>query len=140
MKKTLIFAILIIAAVSMFAQNGERRIALVIGNSAYPGGSALKNPVNDANLMARTLQGLGFTVIKRVNTSKAQLEKAIYEYSRSLKNYDVALFYYAGHGIQVDGKNFLVPIDATLSDKTAVKFEAVAVNFVVDEFENYKNS
>ena len=140
MKTTTLLFVIIFIAGSLFAQTSEKRIALVIGNSAYPGGSALKKPVNDANLMARTLTALDFTVIKRTNATKAQLERAIYEYSRKLKDYDVALFYYAGHGIQVDGKNFLVPIDAKLSDKTAVKFEAVAVNFVVDEFENYQNN
>jgi len=87
--------------------------------------------------MDSTLRELGFTVIKVVNTSKVELEKAIYNFSLKLKNYDIALFYYAGHGIQLDGKNYLIPIDAILNEKTAVKFEAVAVNYVVDEFEHY---
>jgi len=139
--KRIAFTLLLFVFTSIiFAQDTEKRLALVVGNSAYLGGSALKNPVNDANLMATTLSRLGFTVIKRENTTKAQLEKAIYEFSRKLKDYDVALFYYAGHGIQVDGKNYLIPIDAKLSDKTAVKFEAVAVNYVVDEFEYYQDN
>ncbi|RLD77196.1 MAG: hypothetical protein DRJ10_12360, partial [Bacteroidetes bacterium] len=139
MKKTALTLLLFVFTTFIFAQNSQRRLALVVGNSAYPGGSYLKNPVNDANLMATTLRGLGFTVIKRVNTTKSTLERAIYEYSRKLKDYDVALFYYAGHGIQVDGKNYIIPIDAKLTDKTAVKFEAVAVNYVVEEFEAYRN-
>ena len=141
MKKiTLLFIFLFIISSFIFAQQTEKRLALVVGNSAYTGGSALKNPVNDANLMATTLTTLGFTVIKRVNVRKADLEKAIYEFSKKLKDYDIALFYYAGHGIQVDGKNYLIPIDAKLSDKTAVRFEAVAVNYVVDEFEYYPDN
>ena len=118
----------------------ERRIALVIGNATYSGKNRLKNPVNDANLMAKTLENLGFTVIKKVNTTKVELEKAIYEYVQKLKDHNVALFYYAGHGIEVDGKNYLIPIDAILKSKTAVRYETVAVNYVVDEFENYKSN
>ena len=90
--------------------------------------------------MDKTLQELNFKVIKCVDASKSQLEKAIYEFSNLLKDYDVALFYYAGHGVQVDGINYLIPIDAELPDETSVKFEAVAVNYVVDEFERYPDN
>lgn len=140
MKKAAFTLLLFVFTTIIFAQNNQRRLALVVGNSAYLGGSALKNPVNDANLIDTTLRNLGFTVIKRVNTTKSELERVIYEFSRKLKEYDVALFYYAGHGIQVDGKNYLIPIDAKLVDKTAVRFEAVAVNYVVNEFEYYQDN
>ncbi len=140
MKKTILTLLLFVFSIFIFAQNTEKRLALVVGNAAYPGGSALENPVNDANLMDSTLQTLGFTVIKILNANKQQLEKGIYDFSLKLKNYEVALFYYAGHGIQVEGKNYLIPIDAILNEKTAVKFETVAVNYVVDEFEYYPNN
>jgi len=140
MKHFTITLLLVFFVTVVFAQNSKKRLALVVGNGIYPGGIALDNPVNDANLMDSTLQSLDFTVIKILNANKAQLEKAIYNFSLKLKDYDVALFYYAGHGIQIDGKNYLIPIDAILNEKTAVKFEAVAVNFVVDEFENYQNN
>ncbi len=139
-KNTLLFIFSVIISTFIFAQQTEKRLALIVGNSAYAGGCALKNPVNDANLMAATLTTLGFTVIKRVNVRKADLEKVIYEFSKKLKDYDVALFYYAGHGIQVDGKNYLIPIDAKLNDKTAVRFEAVSINYVIDEFEYYPDN
>lgn len=118
----------------------EKRLALVIGNSNYAGGQYLKNPVNDANLMAQTLQALGFEVVKRVDANKQSIEQAIREFSKKLPNHNVALFYFAGHGIQVDGINYLIPTDAKLEDKSDCKFEAVSVNFIVEEFENYPNN
>jgi len=118
----------------------EKRLALVIGNSNYTGGSVLKNPVNDANLMAKTLQNLGFEVIKRVDANKQSMEQAIRDFSKKLPTCNVALFYYAGHGVQVDGLNYLIPTDAKLNEKIDCKFEAVSVNYVVEEFEKYPNN
>lgn len=119
---------------------GEKRIALVFGNSNYSGGQKLKNPANDAQLMTATLKDLGFEVISRIDADKSTMEKAIREFSKKLGNYQVALFYYAGHGIQVDGQNFLIPVDAVLNDKSDCKFEAIAVNFIVEEFEQYPDN
>jgi hypothetical protein len=113
----------------------ERRLALVMGNSEYANTLALKNPVNDANLIEGTLKTLGFEVIKRINAKKAEMEQAIREFSEKLPDYNVALFYYAGHGIQVNGENYLIPIDAVLDKETDCKWEAVAVNDIVEEFE-----
>ncbi len=119
----------------------EKRLALVIGNANYEGGSAkLKNPLNDAILMSRTLENLGFEVIKRFDANKQSMEDAIREFSRKLPNFNVALFYYAGHGVQVDGMNWFIPIGAKLNEKTDCKFEAISVNFVVEEFEKYPDN
>jgi hypothetical protein len=118
----------------------EKRLALVFGNSEYKKGTSLKNPVNDANLMEGTLKELGFDVIKRLNAGKAEMIAAIKEFTEKLPNYNVALFYYAGHGNQVDGKNFLIPTDALLEKATDCKFEAIGVDFVVDEFERYQDN
>ncbi|KAB2866744.1 MAG: caspase family protein, partial [Bacteroidales bacterium] len=112
----------------------------VIGNSAYAGGKFLKNPENDANLMIKALQNLGFEVISRTNADKKNMERAIREFSEKLPNYNVALFYYAGHGVQVDGMNYLIPTDAELNKKEDCKWEAVSVNFIVEEFEKYPNN
>ena len=114
----------------------EKRIALVIGNAAYNQGS-LKNPVNDANLMETTLKQIGFTVIKRTNATKAQMEQAVRQFSENLGYYNVALFFYAGHGMQAAGVNYLIPVDAKLAKESDLKYEAVPVNFVVEEFEQY---
>jgi len=114
----------------------EKRLALVFGNSDYSSGSSLKNPVNDANLMEATLKELGFDVIKQINSGKDEMLNSIREFSRKLSDYNVALFYYAGHGIQVDGINYLIPVDAKLENKDDSKWEAVAVTTVTDEFKN----
>jgi len=119
----------------------EKRLALIIGNSNYnTAGQKLKNPVNDASLIASTLQELGFEVIINKDANKKNMENAIKEFSRKLPNYNVALFYYAGHGVQVDGNNYLIPVDAELKEKNDCKFEAVSVNFVVEEFEKYPDN
>ena len=118
----------------------EKRLALVIGNSHYGGGQTLKNSANDANLMAKTLQKLGFEVITQIDATKQKMEEAIRNFSKKLPNCNVALFYYAGHGLQVDGINYLIPTDAKVEDKSDCKFEAVPVTFVVGEFENYPNN
>jgi uncharacterized caspase-like protein len=118
----------------------EKRIALVFGNAQYGNKPPLKNPVNDAGLMEGTLKGLGFEVIKRTNAGKAEMERALAEFCQKLPNYNVALFYYAGHGIQVDGTNYLIPADAKLADKASCKWEAVSLTAIVSEFEKYPNN
>jgi hypothetical protein len=118
----------------------EKRLALVIGNSEYKSGVSLKNPVNDANLIEGTLKQLGFDVIKSLNVDKVTMENSIREFSRQMSNYNVALFYYAGHGIQVDGINYLIPIDAKLENKNECSWEAVAVNRVTDEFSKHETN
>ncbi len=117
----------------------EKRLALVIGNSVY-GETNLKNPVNDANLIEGTLKNLGFEVIKRINASKTDMENAIKMFSKKLPDYNVTLFYYAGHGIQVEGMNYLIPVDAVMKEKTDCKWEAISVNYIVEEFEKYPDN
>lgn len=139
MKKLCLTFIILLLALAGFAQSNEKRIALVIGNSAYLKAS-LNNPVNDANLMAATLQDLGFTVIKRVNANRSQMAQAIAEFWSQLGSYNVALFFYAGHGVQVNGVNYLIPVDATLNTQDMVSFEAISVNDVVAKFEEYPDN
>lgn len=113
----------------------EKRLALVIGNADYGISNVLKNPVNDANLIEGTLKNLGFDIIKRTNATKKDMMEALRDFSKQLTGYNVALFYYAGHGIQVDGQNYLIPVDAQLKEKSDCKWEAVPVNYIVEEFE-----
>ena len=107
-------------ALSSSPSGTERRIALVIGNKNYVRpDAALKNPINDADDMAKTLDGLGFDVLKYTDLSFTGFKRAIDEFGEKLPNYDVALFYFSGHGVQFNGENYLVPVDArlqTLSD------------------------
>lgn len=104
----------------------EERVALVIGNSAYAFGR-LPNPVNDANLMEKTLREAGFSVTKLLNADLTTMKRAMVEFGRALRGTDrVGLFYYAGHGVQVDGQNYLIPIGANISDEADVPIESVA--------------
>lgn len=114
----------------------ERRIALVMGNSDYKDyDKKLKNPVNDATDLSRKLESLGFTVIRAFDKTQQGMEKAINDFSNQVKNYDVALFYYAGHGMRCNGYNYLIPIDAVLADESDVKYKCVNANSVLDKME-----
>jgi hypothetical protein len=107
----------------------ETRIALVIGNGDYQSGSKLDNPVNDANLMTKTLRGAGFQVTKVVNADRFQMRKAMLDYSRQLTNSNtIGVFYYAGHGMQVEGQNYLLPIDASPARKDELSLHGVALS------------
>lgn len=140
MRKILISFLILAISASNFAQPKEKRIALVIGNSAYKAGRSLKNPVNDANLMTKTLKALDFHVTQSTDATYSQMQNAIKDFCMNLQDYNVALFYYAGHGVQVDGINYLIPVDADIANKKAVRFETVSVNYVVDEFEYYPDN
>jgi len=110
-----------------------KRVALVIGNSAYPT-SPLKNPINDAKDMAASLRKLGFDVIEVTNAKQKDMNRAIVQFGGKLSTDSVALFYFAGHGMQVKGKNYLLPIDAQIASEPAVRAEAVDVDTVLDQF------
>jgi uncharacterized caspase-like protein len=93
----------------------EKRIALVIGNSAYQHVAPLRNPRNDATLIAETLRGLGFGLVggrAQLDLDKRGVDAAVQDFGKLLEGADVGLFYYAGHGVQVRGANYLVPIGA----------------------------
>lgn len=111
-------------------QGGDRRVALVIGNSRYAI-SPLPNPVNDARDISAVLQSLGFEVILVLDAGLREMEKAIDLFSRKAHG-ATALFFYAGHGLQVDGENYLIPIGAELEDEGDVRYEAVAAGRVLD--------
>lgn len=106
------------------------KIALVIGNSDYENAPSLKTPKNDAVAMTAMLEGLGFTVVSGTDLGKRELEKKVRDFVQGTKNAEIALFFYAGHGIQVAGKNYMVPIDAAVRDESAVDFELVDLDIV----------
>jgi hypothetical protein len=118
----------------------QKRIALVVGNANYNSKTPLKNPIQDANLMEGTLKNLGFDVIKYTDIDLNKMREAIRDFTIKMKDYNVALFYYAGHGVQVDGKNFLIPVDAKLENQDACKWETFAVNDLMEEFEKNPNN
>lgn len=111
--------------------NKNKRIALIIGNSEYES-SPLRNPVNDAVLIGKSLETLGFQVSVKENLSFQEMKKAIQDFSDQLAGGAVGLFYFAGHGIQINGRNFLIPVDfnAQLAD---VSRQAVEVDYVIKE-------
>lgn len=117
--------------------NAKKRIALVIGNSAYENTSPLKNPVNDANLMATSLGKAGFEVTKLLDADYKTLKRAMLTFGRSLRDSpEAGLFYYAGHGIQVRGKNYLVPVNAKIKDEDEVDLEAIDVDAFLQVMES----
>lgn len=117
----------------------EKRTALIIGNSAYST-SPLTNPANDANDMAATLKSLDFEVISGVNQSRAEMIRTVRHFGERLKaNGGVGLFYYAGHGVQVAGRNYLIPVDASIRSENEVELEAMDVARVLVEMENAGN-
>lgn len=122
LRQTAFLSISLLAALPAFAASRdisiatetrtEKRVALVIGNAAYVD-APLKNPVNDARAMVETLRALGFDVIARENATQAQMQRAVLEFGEKLSAGAVGLVYYSGHGLQVGGKNYLVPVDAS---------------------------
>lgn len=114
--------------------SGETRLALVIGNSRYANVSQLINPQNDATDMAEALKLLGFEVIQLQNTTHQQMEQAVETFGQRLRQHQgVGLFYYAGHGVQVAGKNYLLPVDANISKASDIKFESMDAALVLKE-------
>jgi Caspase domain/Domain of unknown function (DUF4189) len=116
----------------------EKRIALVVGNSAYQNITRLDNPSHDAVLMADTLLGLGFTLIggrAQLDLDKSALDTSVQNFGRQIQGADVALFYYAGHGVQVNGSNYLVPVGANPTREADVDFQMVDINLVLRQMQ-----
>lgn len=113
----------------------NRRIALIVGNSAYTA-SPLSNPVNDATDMASTLSSMGFEVILRTNVTRAQLRAAVREFGEVLRRKEVGLFYFAGHGVESKGRNFLIPVGANMASEFELEDEAVDANSVLRAMED----
>lgn len=116
----------------------EKRTALIIGNSEYEIGG-LKNPANDAQDMGATLAKLGFDVTLKLNASQEQMEQAIGEFGRKLYQGGIGLFYYAGHGVQVDGENYLIPVKAKMESESDVRYKAVNIGQVLGKMGEARN-
>jgi uncharacterized caspase-like protein len=121
---------LVLMMVFSVAAQAEKRVALVVGNSAYKHAGTLSNPKNDADDMAAALKALDIEVIKGLDLDKAGLEREVRKFSAALSGADVGIFFYAGHGLQVNGNNYLVPVDAELSSADALEFEMVRLDLV----------
>lgn len=110
----------------------QKRVALVMGNSKYRNTTELANPKNDAAAMSERLKSLGFTVITGLDGTKNDMELAVREFVKILPESDVALFFYAGHAMQVNGKNYIIPVDAKLEDSTALDFETIDLGVILN--------
>ncbi len=121
------------------AMENKKRIALVIGNTDYEIGR-LDNPENDARDMADTLAALGFEVISGLNLTQQQLDEVIRDFGRRLQNGGIALFYYAGHAIQMNGENYMIPLQSGIERQSDVRYKAVNVGQVLGEMEQANNS
>ncbi len=120
------------------AASGEQSIALVIGNGQYKD-SPLPNPVNDARAIAKALTASGFKVTVRENAGQKDMQLAMRDFGDALKNGGVGLFYYAGHGMQVKGRNFLIPVDAQIQREDEVAYNSVDAGQVLDKMEAANN-
>jgi formylglycine-generating enzyme required for sulfatase activity len=117
-----------------------KRVALVMGNSAYQSFAALPNPVNDAKLMQKALEEVGFEVTLVLDADQAAMKRAMLEFGRTLrKGVDASIFYYAGHGVQVKGKNYLIPIEANVEDEDEVGVQTIDVNDFLETMESAKS-
>lgn len=109
----------------------ERRVALVIGNSSYRNAPVLPNTVNDARDMVVALRKVGFEVVDGLDLDKRGMDTALTRFARLAQDADAAMFYYAGHGFQFNGENYLVPIEAKIEDEVGVQYETTRLNDVV---------
>jgi hypothetical protein len=117
------------------AQAQESRVALVIGNGTYQNTAPLRNPANDARGMAAALRGSGFDVILKENAGRRAFIEGLREFAAKLSPGGVGLFFYAGHGLQAKGANYLVPVDAVLTAEDDLRYEAIDVNDVLGRME-----
>lgn len=115
----------------------EKRTALVIGNSRYRKG-ALMNPVNDARAMAAELRKSGFQVIAVEDADLARMNQAIHDFGRAIKQGGVALVFYAGHGLQVKGENYLIPVDADMQSENEVSYKTINLGLILSKLEDAK--
>jgi Caspase domain/Sel1 repeat len=134
----LIFAAFLLSTAMYSEAHAEKRVALVIGNSAYRAVPALPNPAADAKLMSDTLLSLGFFVVggsARLDLDKAGFDDALREFSTELTGADVALFYYAGHGVETHGLNYLAPVDAHPVDEADIFTQMIGIAGILDQLE-----
>ena len=145
MKKYLLTSIFLVFIFNCFLpaldQSGtrEKRIALIIGNAAYKR-YPLKNTVNDAVDIGDALRSRGFEVISITDADYRKMWLAIRDFGKKLQNSDIGLFYYSGHGIQVDGINYLIPVNSGIVGEDETRFKAVDASLVLEKMKTAGNS
>ena len=126
--------LLLLFTVAASAQ--ERKVALVIGNSAYAETVPLPNTVNDATAVAASLERLGFTVFSAYDTTQAELLAVISDFSKNLKGADAAVMFYAGHGVQFEQENYILPVDIVADSELSVRYGSVALGDLLRDIES----
>src|SRR5471032_2576325 len=129
LRRILLAAVLLLVCQPAFA---EKRVALVLGNSAYQNVPQLTNPINDGAVVAATLKAAGFDVVdSRHDLPAAETRRALRDFADRARDADIAVVYYAGHGMEVDGTNYLIPVDAKLERDTDIYDEALSLDRVL---------
>src|SRR6202161_3829406 len=127
---------LAVAAV-LFSANiakADKRVAFVVGNGAYKNVAALPNPAIDAKAMAKVLRNVGFDVVEGTNLTRDKMTERLLEFGKKAEGADVALFFYAGHGIAINGTNYLLPVDADIKSEMDVKLgSAINIDLPLDQ-------
>jgi hypothetical protein len=135
-KRLVLVILLLMLASRGIAQTTEHRVALVIGNGNYLALGRLKNPSNDSTAMAETLRHVGFDVVERENASRRAMIEATRIFFQKLSPGGVGLLYYAGHGVQAQGANYLVPIDASLAVEDDLKYETIDLQDILNKLDD----
>jgi hypothetical protein len=130
-----LLVLLFLLAGAGFSATAQERVALVVGNSAYEHVPSLRNPRNDAEDLTRKLEGLGFTVVGGVDLDRRKLVESLIKFGRAAERAEVALFFYAGHGLQVNGQNYLVPVDAMVEFESEIDLSLVSLSGVMQQLE-----
>jgi uncharacterized caspase-like protein len=130
-----LLVLLFLLAGAGFSAKAQERVALVVGNSAYEHVPSLRNPRNDAEDLTRKLEGLGFTVVGGVDLDRRKLVESLIKFGRAAERAEVALFFYAGHGLQVNGQNYLVPVDAMVEFESEIDLSLVSLSGVMQQLE-----
>lgn len=130
---------LLFALLALSAPCVAKRVALVIGNSSYQHTAPLTNPTADAKLIGESLTAAGFQVTTQLDLGDAAFERALVEFGRTSQGADIALIYYAGHGMEFGGQNWLLPIDAKLEDDLALEVEAISLDRMLAVLGNARN-
>ena len=131
LSRLLALAVLLAVALVGSEAKAERRVALVIGNAEYAHAPPLRNTQNDANDMADALKKLGFDVLLGLDLDQRGLAQSVERFARMLDGADVAMFYYAGHAIQINDRNFLVSVGAQLTSEFLVPSETIELDAIV---------
>src|SRR5437868_3796115 len=127
--------LVLLAALALLASQpawATKRVALVVGNSSYQNAPLLPNPANDATAIAATLKNAGFDLVEsRLNLTSSDMRRTLRDFADQARDADIAVVYYAGHGIEIDGTNYLIPTDARLERDTDIYDEAFSLDRIL---------